>query len=304
MNNFNKVVAGLSALAIIAASTLTTNAAALADVTATYNTGDDTVTVATTTTVDFAVDTVATLVIADNAGNSVVDTSDSVLDTSTTDTFIITDAELAGLAAGEYTVSVVTTGGEFGSAVFYKGGANQVNVSANVVPVLAMDVTNTDVSFGDMVADQVATGNNTTAITVDTNAVSGYVLSVQNVGLYEDKDSSGTLNAGDLVITAVDSIEEDLSQAGNYGYGINASVDNLNDTDIDGRVSADGTVHADYDGAADAVSALTTSAKELVRSNGAVANQTTTVTYKAKVSALQEAGNYSDVITYTITASF
>jgi hypothetical protein len=37
---------------------------------------------------------------------------------------------------------------------------------------------------------------------------------------------------------------------------------------------------------------------------GAVIGQVTTVTYKAKIDTLQETGNYTDTITYSITGAF
>lgn len=313
MNNFKKAVAGFSALAIVAASTVSVNAAALEKTEATYNAGTDTVTVVTTTdgttAKDFSSDAITTLVIdgvtatvANVATETATEftvllpTPSEVEDDNTTDN------------SGNFTVSFVTASGDFGSAVFstdnFGGeGANDVEVTATVVPVLSMDVTNTAVSFGDMVADTVATGDNTTTIAVDTNAVSGYVLSVQNAGLI-DAGIDGTKGTGDDLEIVAASAQEDITAG--YGFGINAAITAAGDT-IDTVVSATGTVAADFDSVANGVNDITgmsSTPASLVSSDGAVANQTTTVTYKARVSSLQAAGNYSDTITYTITASF
>lgn len=289
-NVLKKALAGMTMLSVFAGVALNVNAAAIQVDSVTYN-GTNTITVADADK-DFSSDAVTTFRVTDQDGNTVsgIDATDV---TESNGSFSVdVTAEAASLAvAGIYSVSFVTTNGDFSSATFTVGGADSVVVSANVLPILTMKVTGGAVSFGDLVADTATTSTTNTTVTVDTNAANGYILQVANTGLV---DGSGN------EIPAADTLE-DLSVASNYGYGINATV-NAGDT-IDTVASAGATVDANFAGAGQVATGMGTAAN-LTTATGPVANQATTVSYHAKVSSLQATGNYTDTVTYSITGSF
>lgn len=198
--------------------------------------------------------------------------------------------DAASLTKDIYAVSFVTTDGDFGSATFVVDSANTIDVTANVLPILAMNVSGGAVSFGDLVANELKSGSVTTAVKVNTNAANGYTLQVANAGL---KDGSNE-------IVAADTAWEDLNSG--FGYGINASVDT--GASIDVLNSAAASIDANFNGTDGTKVAGMGGAKNLTTAAGPVSDQTTTVNYYTRVSALQATGNYSDVITYSITGSF
>ncbi|MCP4520712.1 MAG: hypothetical protein GY827_03305 [Cytophagales bacterium] len=153
-----------------------------------------------------------------------------------------------------------------------------------------MKVTGGAVAFGDLVADTATTSGDTTTISVNTNAANGYIMQVANVGL---------IDGGNQIADAATA--ENLSTG--YGYGINATVSA--GASIDSKSSAAGTVDAAFDGADNTdVSGMSTTPATLSTATGPVSGQDTVVTYYTRISALQETGNYTDTITYSITGSF
>ena len=150
-------------------------------------------------------------------------------------------------------------------------------------------------AFGDLVAGTISTAT-TTAITVNTNASAGYQLSVAN--------STNGLNKGSAtedVIAAVAVNSTDL--ASNFGYGIQATVA-AGSAGAAGGASAAGAVDWAYALTAEVVSPMTDGGTNLSSAPGAVIDQVTTVTYKAKIDALQETGAYTDTVIYSLTGSF
>lgn len=185
---------------------------------------------------------------------------------------------------GEFVIYFEINGSDNGTVSFSVG--DTVQVSAVVLPILTMALTNANISFGDLVADTAKAGDLATTITVNTNAASGYAVQVANAGLSDGSNSIA--DAGNNV---------DLTSV--YGYGINASA-------VNGDAgSAAASIDSKYVGVDNTnVSGMSTTAGNLVSANGPVASQVTTVNYHTRVSALQEAGNYSDTVTFTITGSF
>lgn len=283
-----KALATIAMLGVLGWLAFNVNAAAITVDSVVYN-GTDTITV-TDAGKNYTLDALTTFRVTDQDGGTVagIDVSDvTELDGSFT---VAVAAESATLnVAGIYSVAFVTTNGDFSSATFVTGNANEVQVTANVLPILSMKVTGGAVAFGDLVADTAVTAANTTVIAVNTNAANGYTMQVANLWL---KD--GTNQIPDATV------DEDLSTG--YGYGINASVDG--GATIDGKVSTVATVAANYDGAAQIATGMATTAATLTSSTGPVSAQSTTVSYHARISALQETGNYSDTIIYSITASY
>lgn len=168
---------------------------------------------------------------------------------------------------------------------------NNVQVKAQVLPILTMGIVWQTIDFGTLEANVLKTSSTTTALTINTNAALGYILKVQNSWL---KDWTKEIPAA--------TASEDLAWGSNYWYGIQASAAAWQT--IDSVNSASVSVAPNYAWTWNVVSWLSTTATTLATSAWPVANQVTTVTYKAKVSPLQPTWNYTDTVTYTVTWSF
>lgn len=288
-NTIKQITSGLVLAGVLGSLAINVNAAALNVDSVVYDDGADTITVTDAGT-DFTGDLITTLRVTDSSAATVagVDVADV---TEANGSFTVLDAvNLNGLATGIYAVSFVTAGGDFGSATFSVGNADQIQVTANVLPILSMNITGGAVAFGDLVADTPATAGTQTTIAVNTNAANGYTIQVANLGLLDGANQIPDAGANENLTTG-------------YGFGVNASVDA--GATIDLKTSAAATIAAAYVGADNTnVSGMSTTPATIASATGPVATQTTTVTYHTRVSALQETGNYTDTITYSITGSF
>jgi hypothetical protein len=285
-----KALATIAMLGVLGGLAFNVNAAAQ-NSTSSFD-GSNTITVTVPGVADFTADVLTTLKVTDQDGTGLtnVDVADVTENANTT--FTVNTTDHGALADGIYSVSFITTAGEFGSSIFVVNNANEVTVTANVLPILTMKLTGGAVAFGDLVADTVTTSANTTDIEVDTNAALGYTLQVAN--------SANGLYNGTTAIAAAGT-KEDLSS--NYGYGINATVDA--GATIDSVASATATINATlFDGGTQIASGMSSTPATLTSSTGPVANQTTTVSYHTRISALQETGNYTDTVTYSLSGSF
>lgn len=285
-----KALATIAMLSVLGGFAFNVNAAAINVDSVVYDDGTDTITV-TDADKDFSTDVLTTFRVTDQDGSTVagIDVSDV---TEANGSFTATNVAIDGLADGIYSIAFVTTNGDFSSEIFVVGNANEVTVTANVLPILTMKLTGGAVAFGDLVADTATTSANTTDIEVDTNAANGYTLQVAN--------SANGLYNGTTSIAAAGT-KEDLSSG--YGYGINATVDA--GATIDSVASATATINTTlFDGGAQIASGMSSTPATLTSSTGPVANQTTTVSYHTRISALQETGNYTDTVTYSLSGSF
>jgi hypothetical protein len=282
-----KALATIAMLSILGGLALNVNAAAIDVDSVTYDDGTDTITV-TDAGKDYTGDVLTTFRLTDEDGATVAGITVTDV-TEANGSFTATNVAIDGLTDGVYSIAFVTTNGDFSSAIFVVGNANEVQVTANVLPILTMKLTGGAVAFGDLVADTATTAGTQTSIAINTNAANGYTLQVANVGLID-----GTNQIPDA------STDEDL--ASGYGYGINATI-NAGAT-IDAKASATGTVDGDFDGAAQVVTGMSTTPATLASSTGPVSAQSTTVSYHTRISALQETGNYTDTIIYSLSGSF
>jgi len=209
-----KELTTLAMLSVLGGLALNVNAAAQTSTSSFDNVNTITVTVAGVA--DFQADVLTSLKVTNQDGTALtnVDVADVTENADTT--FTVSTSNHGVLSTGIYSVSFVTTAGKFGSSIFVVGNANEVTVTANVLPILTMKV-NGGAAFGDLVAGTIATAT-TTAITVNTNASAGYQLSVSNSVNGLNKGS----NAAKDVIAAVAGNSTDL--ASNFGYGIQATV--------------------------------------------------------------------------------
>lgn len=198
---------------------------------------------------------------------------------------------IQAVSAGTLTLQAGATlaqaeAGAVGTIVAAATQANQVRVSAVVEPILGMALSANAIDLG--VLDPASVKTSTNTVTVLTNAGTGYVLQAANAqvaGL-----TTGTYN---IVADDADSI-----LAGTSGFSI--EVTGLTAKTTNGTNS---TVAAPA-GVGDGSVALSNVAATIATGNGTTDGSVATVTYKAAVSAVQEAGNYATTVTYTVTGNF
>lgn len=286
---FKKALAITAMFGLLGGVALNVNAAAITIDSVVYNDGTDTITV-TDAGKNYSSDNITTLRVTDENAVTIAGVDVSDVSANNNGSFVVTDLiNLDGLTSGIYSVAFITASGDFSSATFTIGTADQIVVSANVLPILSMKVTGGAVAFGDLVADTATTAGTTTTISVNTNAASGYNMQVANSGLI---DGSNTIPAA--------TANENLSTG--YGYGINATV-NAGAT-VDSVASAGWTIANAFLGVDNTNVSGMGGAATLSSSTGPVSAQNTVVTYYTRISSLQATGNYTDTITYSITGSF
>ncbi|MDD2516499.1 MAG: hypothetical protein PHF26_04770, partial [Candidatus Gracilibacteria bacterium] len=173
-----KIIASLSVVTLLAMNVLssTVSAAGIAVDSATYDDGTDTITV-TDAGKNYIGDNVTTLVVKTPAGTPIVGV-DATDVTEANDSFAITDVALDALVAGIYSVSFVTTAGDFSAVTVNIGNANQVAVTARVLPTLTLSVANPTVALGALSVAGAVSSATDPAATVTTNAVHGLTLTV------------------------------------------------------------------------------------------------------------------------------
>lgn len=177
------------------------------------------------------------------------------------------------------------------ATVVYKANTNTVSVSATVEPILTMSLTWTTVDFWSLNPDTLYTW--ATTVKVSTNATDWYVLQVANLTWW-------MLSAAWDMIPAVTSAE-DLSSW--YWYGLR--VASVSDWDtVDSVASSAVTADTAFDQVANTFSPMAKSAANLATSVWPNQNSSVVVEYWVKISALQPSGNYSDTVTYTVSATY
>ena len=190
--------------------------------------------------------------------------------------------------AGSYSVAVVTTN-DTGAGLAYVGNANDVTVSATVLPNLTLVIDTADgtacttaagvtsCNLGIITTAAVNTGNYT--VNVGTNAASGSTLKVN--------DDGGLRNGSDTI----DDITENTTvTAGTEGYGI--AITNTGYTEV-----------SPFD---DDDTPITTSPQTVATTSGPIdpASTGVVVTHRAAISATTKALTYSHIVTWTATATF
>ena len=191
-------------------------------------------------------------------------------------------------AAGSYSISVVTTN-DTGAGIAYVGNANDVAVSATVLPNLTLVIDAADgtkcattsgvtaCNLGVLTTAAVNTGNYD--VNVGTNSLSGATLRVND---------DGNLRNGANDIDDV--VDGNLVTAGTEGYGIG--------------IAATGYTEAGIFATDD--SPITASPVTVATSTGPLdpATSGVTVTHRATVSTITNAQTYSHLVTWTATATF
>ena len=239
-------------------------------------------------------DNVSTLVVKQDwvvvtaAGNYTVDgsvdgtititaTDEGSMDSSTWDASAWSDVK-----AGNYQVSYVTATWVAGAIVVNNVDAGTLNsnaatVTATVLPILSMSLSDNTIEFGELVPWIANTQS--TIITTASNAKNGITVSVASTWL-------ATWN------TNTDKHIWDL-----------ARVDSLATTWTDTYVIESVDTWAKW-GTVLASQNVASTQNILVTDNVAKSNSTTTVNLTATVDEQTEAGNYNDTLTFTVTGTF
>ncbi len=284
-----------------------------------------------------AVDFPAGFTLADTCSVPTTDAdSDSIMDgsaTITTDGFgnprylytftaPTTTASVTGLdfcihvtapaTAGNYEVDAYDSLGGFGSAPIYVGSENQVNILATVDTVLTFVIRTSDdtadlgnvggSSVGPNLCDLGSLSDSGVQecayrLKVTTNATSGYTVNIKTDGSLRNTDDS----------EFIDNVTDDsLVTAGTEGYGISL---------VGGSCTGDpfgltelGTFAVDDSPTATGVtSGINTSLYSCTSGNNPSSPDTTNtalVTHRAEADSGTPAGTYTQLVTYTVSASF
>jgi hypothetical protein len=271
MKNIKKLVAAISVVALVALNFANTNAAS-----PTASISWDTVTLLTTGTT--SADTVTLVVKKD--GTPLTVTTDYTVDSSVNGTITVTAVTPWDFNNSNLDISYITLDGDNWAVVVnnktaWTAWSNSVTVSAYVLPILSMSISDTSIDFGELVPW--VTNTQTTDVTTASNAKDWVTVSVASTWL-------ATWNTGtDKYIWNLARWSA-TSTTWSDTYQISSSTTNgwtaLSSTNV---------------GASQNV---------LVANNVAKANATTTVSLAATSTTTTEAGNYNDTLTFTVTGTF
>jgi len=284
MKTLKKIVAGTSAIALLAmnAVNFTANAAAINNATAVVTPG----TWIVVTWLGFGVngtDTCsATITKTNNNGTSTVVTVDSC---TITDDTTMTIAAATVAASEYYTIAFTSSTWVFGTTTKWDT-TNNVVVSARVLPILTMSVSNAAVNLGVLSPTAITESTTDTTVAVATNANWGYVVSAAATNFH----GATTLNDIPFVTRAAQS-------AGTEGFSIDiASINQA----TNGTSTAVATAWVAWA----STYAVATSAASLGSWNGTADGDQFIVNYAAAISPVTEADNYSTTVTYTVSGTF
>ena len=162
------------------------------------------------------------------------------------------------------------------------GYSSDSSEATTTVPFINMGVSASTVSLGVLNINSISQ-TTSVAVTVNTNAYSGYQTFVSdsgngvNGGLYNG--TGGTILSADMTLTT-----------GVAGYGAQAS-------------SLTASVDAKYDVSGNVVGALDLSTNDLFSNGIAVTDEETSMLFKATMSPTTKAGTYSDTVYFTVATN-
>jgi hypothetical protein len=203
--------------------------------------------------------------------------------------------------AGNYSFAVITSVGDYGAALQYVGNDNDVTVSAVVSPLLSFAIRST---ADDADTNACALGYlNLTSVSscsyrlkVTTNAGLGYSVSVTTDGDLRKNGGTGDVADADDITPVT---EDSTVSAGNEGYGIAFAGGST----TNGSITASGDFSDDDTPLPLAATTLYSSSGPNNPSSTDTTN-TALVTHRAAASGATGTGNYTQLVTYTVTASF
>ena len=170
-------------------------------------------------------------------------------------------------------------------------GNDTMTVNANITTSVSCSTEPASTGFGTLTVSTIFTATSTATSTMSCNNASGCTLYV--------KDAGDAVNPGLYNATATDVIDSSTLTpivAGAEGYGIQAA------TTSDG-VGGELELATVYFKTGENVGALATTNQELASSSVPISSRLVVVTYKATISGLNKAGNYTDTITYECTGN-
>jgi len=176
----------------------------------------------------------------------------------------------------DYKVRVKALNGDF-TETEYSPDSNEVST---VVPYVNMAITKNALSFGTMNINSVSQ-TSTTSVVVGSNAYTGYQVYVSDKG----DDADGGLYNG--VNSLIESNDATLIK-GFEGYGAQAS-------------SLSATIDPTFDLSGNNVGGMDVSSTGLFSNTTGVSGETVNVQFKATMSPNTTAGNYEDIVYFTIT---
>ncbi len=160
------------------------------------------------------------------------------------------------------------------------GYSNDSNEVSTTVPYVSMFISKPGLTLGTLNANSIST-TTATAVTVNTNAYTGYQVYVNDSG---NGVSGGLYNGSSNLI---ESNDQSLV-AGFEGYGAQAS-------------SGSATVDAKYDVSGNNVGGLAVNNNGLSYNTVAAIGESTNVLFKATMAPSTIAGTYTDVVYFTVT---
>lgn len=234
-----------------------------------------------------------TLTNAGNAAGTIVITEGGNDEAAGADLVFVLTSALANDTA--YTITYSDTDSNFGAAMINFGTANQVSVSATVVPILTMSLANgTDgnqtLAFGTLTPGAFAEDD--VQVNYATNGVGGITAVMTAGGFTTDVDADGTRdNANDREI-GVQSLRATTDTTATDYYKVS---------------TAGGTAAVTFDTTDNALNAV---GGRDMRTTQNVATQVAPfsgsqfVTVGTQIANTTEAGSYSDTLTFTVTPTF
>ncbi len=185
------------------------------------------------------------------------------------------------------TITLPTDSGKLAVAIV---ADDQFTISATVDPTITLGLSATSTDFGTL-STSVATASPNITLTVNTNATSGYTISLQDAG-------DGTANPGlyntdaDYVIGSGDySYNNSVDLSSVAGYGVQCA-------------SADATCTAPYNVSGNNVGGYELTAQTFATFDGPASSHSITITSKAKITGATPAGSYNDTATVIATGNF
>lgn len=288
--SLKKLVAGASIVALVAMNALSVNGAAVNNATAVVNAW---IGVVVTSAWSFAWANTCSATITKTKNDNTGVSSVAVTSCTVTGNDTLTLAAATVAANEYYTIAFTTDNWVYGTTTA-GGTTNNVAVSARVLPVLSLALSNSAVDLWTLTDSAISNSTTGTTITVKTNAVDGYIVSAA---------------ATDFVWTNTANVIPFVSRsdqvAGTEGFSIDvASVGQwaawTSTVDATAWLWAASTFVV-----GNLAASLGWASTWLWGSIAGTTNgDTLVVNYAAAVSSVTEADSYSTTVTYTVTGSF
>jgi len=204
----------------------------------------------------------------------------------------------ATFASGVYSLSVISSDGDFSVISLYVGSANQVSVTANIEPTLSFSLGANSLALGTLTPGTPSTAAST--VTAATNAAAGLTVNVRNTanGL---NDGSGNSIDAVPADTSKTTIEANKATTEYYGFraydaGSLASATFVDGTSANPYASAAVTVEFEPMASGADLAVMST--------NAPVASTAVAYEILANANSTSAAGNYTDTLTFTVVPSF